>query len=48
VQAKTLSSCAYVMLRSSAVRGPLQPSIRSTGQDYFNLFCVVALIGAIR
>jgi hypothetical protein len=36
--AQTLSSCAYyVMMRSSPVRGPLQKSIRSTGQDFFNL-----------
>jgi hypothetical protein len=35
LQAKTLSSCAYVMTRSSPVRGPFQPSISSTGQDFF-------------
>jgi hypothetical protein len=39
--ANLLSSCAYyVMMRSSPVRGPLQPSIRSMGQDSFNfLLC---------
>jgi hypothetical protein len=34
--AKTQSSCAYyVMMRSSPVRRPLQPSIRSTSQDFY-------------
>jgi hypothetical protein len=38
LQAKTLSSCAYyVLIRSCPVRGPLQPLIRSTGQDFYNL-----------
>jgi hypothetical protein len=35
-------------MRSSPVRGLLQPSIRSTGQDFLTFFCVVALIGAIK
>jgi hypothetical protein len=35
LQAKTVTLCAYyVMMRSSPVRGPLEPSIRSTGQDF--------------
>jgi hypothetical protein len=49
LQAKTLPSCAYyVKMRSSPVRGPLQPSIRSTGQNFLTFFCVVALVGAMR